>query len=295
MARTIAQIKQAMIAQKNLEAGLSGLTSTSSTAIWNLIFYICAVGIKVIEDLYDALVSDVEERKLEIPVGVLKWYASESLVFQYGDQLVYRNNYIDENGDTVTLKGKTVVYPIIDLDKRVVDLAAADESSGLITIKVAKVTSGVAAPLSASELTAFEDYWKSKRFAGTPITFVSANPDFMKAYYTLTYDPELLDNTGTLLSDGVTKPAEDAINTFLQTFQASNEQFNSSIQVVDLTNVIREATGILNAVATAIEAKPDGGVYTDVLATANQTYNAVAGYMLIDPAFPLSATITYSL
>ena len=295
MARTIAQIKQSMIDQKNLESGLSGLTSTSSTAIWNLVFFICATAIKVIEDLYVALVADVEARKLEIPVGILKWYAAESLVFQYGDQLVYRNTYIDEDGETVTLKGKTVVYPVVDLDKRVVDLAAADESSGLITIKVANVTSGVAAKLTAPQLTAFEDYWKSKRFAGTPITFVSTDPDLMKAYYTITYDPELLDNTGTLLSDGVTKPVEDAINAFLQTFQSSNESFNSLMQVVDLTSDIRAATGVINAVATAIEAKPDGGAYLDVLAVASQSYTAVAGYMAIDPATPLSSTITYLL
>lgn len=292
MARTIAQIKQSMIDQKNLESGLSGLTSTSATAIWNLIFFICATAIKVVEDLYDVLEDFIEERKLEIPVGILKWYASESLVFQYGDQLVFRDNYIDENGDTVTLNGKTVVYPTIDLDKRIVELAAADETSGLVTIKVAKITSGVAEKLTVAEKAAFEDYWNDKRFAGTPITFVSDNPDLIKAEYTITYDPELLDSSGTLLSDGVTKPVEDAIDDFLQTFQSEN--FNGSMQVMKLTAAISAATGVLNAVATNIEAKPDGGSYIDVLATSTETYDSTAGYMKVDPSFPLSSTLTYT-
>ena len=292
MARTIAQIKQSMIDQKNLESGLSGLTSTSSTAIWNLVFFICATGIKVIEDLQDVLRADVEERKLEIPTGVLLWYASESLVFQFGDQLVFRNTYIDENGNIVTLKGKTVVYPVIDLDKRVIDLAAADETNGLITIKVAKLTAGVAGPISGSELAAFEDYWKSKRFAGTPITFVSTNADLIKAMYTVVYDPEVLDSSGVLLSDGITNPVEDAINDYVQTFQS--EDFNGTMQVVKLTRAIIDANGVLNAVATNIEAKPDGGVYIDVLAIASQSYSTFAGYMKVDPAFPLATTITYT-
>jgi hypothetical protein len=292
MARTIAQIKQSMVDQKNTESALSGLTSTSQTAIWNLIFFICAVAIKVVEDLYDVLKADVEERKLEIPTGVLKWYAAESLVFQFGDSLIFTDSYIDETGTTIELQGKALVYPNVDLDKRIVELAAADESGGLITIKAAKITAGVAEKLSASELSAFEDYWTEKRFAGTPITIISVDPDLIKAEYTVTYDPELLDSTGTLLSDGVTKPVEDAIDAFLQTFQSEN--FNGVMQVVKLTNAILDAVGVLNVVATNIEAKPNGGVYTDVLATSTQTYSSVAGYMAVDPSFPLSGTITYT-
>jgi hypothetical protein len=292
MARTVAEIKQSMIDQKNAEPSLSGLTSTSQTAIWNLTYFICAVAIKVIEDLFDVLKVDVEERKLEIPTGVLKWYAAESLVFQFGDSLVFQDSYVDETGVTITLKGKTVVYPIVDLDKRVVDLAAADEEGGLTTIKAAKLVSGVAEKLSTNELTAFTDYWKEKRFSGTPITIISDDPDLIKSAYTVTYDPEVLDNTGTLLSDGVTKPVEVAINSFLQTFQAEN--FNGSMQVVKLTDAIMNATGVLNAVATNIEAKQSTGAYTDVLATPTQTYKSIAGYMKVDPSFPLSTTITYA-
>ncbi|MDH4127159.1 MAG: hypothetical protein OEV44_00285 [Spirochaetota bacterium] len=291
MARTVAQIKQEMIDQKNSESGLSGLTSTSYTAIWNLIFYICAVAIKVIEDLQDILEVDIETRKLEIPTGVLKWYASESLVFQYGDSLIFSDTYVDENNVTITLEGKTVIYPIIDLDKRIVELAAADDNEGLITIKVAKITSGIAEPLTAPELAAFEDYWKAKRFAGTPITYISDNPDLLKAEYTVTYNPELLNSSGVLISDGVTKPVEVAINDFLQTFQSEN--FNGAMQIVKLTNAILSSTGVVNVVATNIEAKPDGGSYSDILGSATQTYNSIAGYMKIDPAFPLSTTITY--
>lgn len=291
MTRTIAEIQQEMITAKEAESSLSGLTSTSQTAIWNLIFYICAVSIKVTEDLYDVLEADVEERRLEIPVGVLKWYAAESLLFQYGDSLEFTNTFVDENGDTQVLIGNILTYNPVVPDNRVVDLAAADIVNGIVVIKAAKVTSGVAEPLSAPELSAFTAYWTEKRFAGTSISIISTNPDLLKAEYTITYDPQILDTDGSLLSDAVTFPVEDAIDAFLQTFQSDN--FAGTMQVMKLTDAIQAASGVLNTVADNIEGKPDGGSYIDVLALTEQVYTANAGYMKIDPAFPLSTTLTY--
>ena len=292
MARSIAEIKQAMVTQKEAEAGLSGLTSTSQTAVWNLIFFICAVAIKVIEDLFDVLVEDVEERRLEIPTGTLEWYADETLLFQFGDTLVFQNTFVDENGETVTLKGKSLVYDPVDPSKRVVDLAAADITSGLITIKAAKLVSGVAEKLSASELSALGAYWIKNRFAGDAISIISQDPDLMKVSYTITYDAQILASDGSLLSSPSTFPVEDAINEFLQSFQIQGS-FAGVMQIMKLTDAVQAAQGVLNAVVTAAEAKPDGGSYSDIL-VGNQTYTATAGYMKIDPSFPLSGSITYT-
>ncbi|MCK5615327.1 hypothetical protein KAR91_76390 [Candidatus Pacearchaeota archaeon] len=277
MARTIAEIQAAMVTAKQSETDLAGLTSTSQTAVWNLIFYECAVGIKVIEDLFVVQSQDIEDRRVEIPVGVLKWYASESLLFQYGDSLVFASG--------------SVGYTTIDTTKYVVDLSAADVVNGIVVIKVANVTSGVAAPLTAPQITAFETYWTEKRFAGTSISIISVDPDLLKAEYTITYNPQILDSAGESLSAPGTFPVEDAIDTFLQTFQTTN--FAGEMQVMNLTDAIQAAAGVLNAVATNVEGKPTAGSYIDILATTQQTYTATAGYMLIDPSFPLSGTLTY--
>lgn len=277
MAREINDILDDMITSKNSESSLSGLTSTSQVSIWRKIFYVCAVAIKYIEDLFDVLTSDVEARREEIPVGVLKWYASESLVYQFGDTLIFANGRLD--------------YAEIDTDKYVVDLAAADIENGVIIIKSAKITSGVAGPLSISEKAGFTQYWIEKRFAGESITIISQDPDLLKAYYRITYDPQILASDGSLLTDSSSFPVEDSINTFLQTFQVEN--FNGKMKVMDLTDAIQATTGVLNVVATAIEGKPDGGAYTDIIALSNQTYTSRAGYMKIDPAYPLSTTLSY--
>lgn len=279
MARTIAEIQADMITAKEAESSLSGLTSTSVTAVWRMLFYICAVAIKVTEDLFDVLESDVESRREEIPVGVLKWYASESLVYQFGDSLVFSGGRLD--------------YLVVDSEKYVVDLAAADLVNGVIIIKVAKLTSGVAEPLSASELAGFTQYWLEKRFAGESIQIISQNPDLLKAAYRITYDPQLITNAGESLLTPGTYPVEDAISDFLQTFQENN--FAGTMQVMELTDAIQAASGVVNAVATNIEGKPDGGSYSDILATNSQIYSSTAGYMKIDPAFPLSGSLNYVL
>ena len=279
MAREINEILNDMIAQKESEPSLSGLTSTSLVSVWRNIFYICAVAIKFIEDLFDVLKSDVEARRLEIPVGVLPWYASESLLYQFGDSLVFADGRLD--------------YLVIDTDKYIVDLAAAAIENGVIVIKAAKLTNGVAEPLSSSELSGFTQYWKEKRFAGESIAIISQNPDLLKAEYRITYDAQLLSPSGESLLTPGTFPVEDAINTFIQSFQSEN--FAGNMQIMKLTDAIQVASGVLNAVATGIEAKPDGGTYTDILIQPSQIYNARAGYMKVDPSFPLSTTLSYVL
>lgn len=289
---TIDEIKQEMVDQKNLEAGLSGLTSTSLTAIWNLIFFICATSIKWISDLFVVLEEDIETRKKEIPVGTQKWYADESLLFQYGDSLVFQNTYVDENGDTVTLIGKNLVYDPVVPANQIVALAAADVANGLTIIKAAKLVADVSTKLSAPELAAFTSYWIDKRFSGTAVSIISVDPDLLKAQYTITYNAQVLAADGSLLSSPTTFPVEDAINAYLQSFQVL-DNFAGNMQVMKLTDAIQEATGVLNAVANVIEGRPDAGIFVDILASTEQSYNSTAGYMAIDPAFPLNTNLTY--
>lgn len=278
MARTIAAIKQEMINAKNADANLAGLTSTSATALWNLFFFIVAASIAFFESLFDLFKEDINQRATEIPTGTLQWYAAESLVFQ--------------NGDTLELIDGVLTYSVIDESKQIVELAAASESNGLVTIKVAKLNGGTAEPLAAGEKTSFEAYWTNKRFAGTALQVISQAPDLLKALYRVKVNAAVIDPaTGESQASPGTYPIEDAINAFLQAFQGEN--FAGDMQVMKLTDAIQSVEGVRNAVANTVEARPDGGVFVDVLANDDETYQSVAGYMAIDPAFPLSSTLTY--
>ena len=281
MARTIAEIHAEMVAAKEADANLADLTSTSATAIWNLMFYIAAASIAFFESLFDLFKEDIETRAAEIPTGTLPWHAFTSLLFQYGDALA--------------LVDGVVTYAVIDETKRIVELAAASENNGLVTIKAAALDGGGGAiPLTAPQLTAFEGFWLDMRFAGTAIQIISQDPDLLKALYTIKINASVINPTnGESLASPGTYPVEDAIDAFLQDFQGEN--FAGDMQVMKLTDAIQAVSGVLNAVADTIEAKPDGGAYVDVLVVSDETYNSVAGYMAIDPAFPLSTTLTYTV
>lgn len=281
MSRTFTEIKNAMLAAKATYSSLATLTSTSATAIWRNILDVVSLSIKTHEDLWDVAKVEMEERAAEIQPGILPWYAVESLEFQYGYDLIFNRTT------------KQIGYDVIDEDAKIVKLAAAELLNGQVTIKAAKLTSGVAEKLNTAELTSFTEYWIKKRIAGTPVSIISSDPDLIQIYLNIKYNPLILDNTGTLISDGATKPVEDAIDAFLQEFQAEN--FAGDMQVMKLIDAVQSAQGVLNVVATDIQAKKDGGTYSDILALPTQTYNSYAGYLKVDPSFPLSTTITYSV
>ena len=281
MARTFAVIRAAMDTAKATYTSLAALTSTSATSVWNSIFDVMSLSIKTHEDLWDIAQDEIEERAAEIQPGILPWYAAESLEFQYGYDLVFNRTT------------KLIGYEVEDDSAKIVDLAAADLLNGQTTIRVAQVVSGVAEKLSAPELTSFTEYWVKKRVAGTPVSIISSDPDLMKCYLNVKYNPLILDNTGTLISDGTTKPIEVAIDAFLQGFQEDN--FAGDMRVMKLIDAVQSAQGVINVYATDIQAKRSTGTYEDVLVKAEQTYSSYAGYIAIDSGFPLSTTITYSV
>ena len=60
MARTITEIFNDMVARKDAEASLSGLTSASQSAIWRLLFWVQAQSINLFEQLMDALKVEIQ-------------------------------------------------------------------------------------------------------------------------------------------------------------------------------------------------------------------------------------------
>ena len=284
MARSLAVIYGEMVAIKEATPELAGLTSNSTTAIWRLIFFICAVGIKVVEDLFDLHKNIVDLAALDAIAGTRAWYASQTLLYQYGDELVF---------DPAT---GNFGYQIVDPDKRVVKLAASqDDSTGSVYVKAAKINAGtgIAEPLSVNELAGLTGYWGQKKFAGTHLLVLSELPDLAHIAYRIIYDPNVLNGNGELLSEPSIKPVEDAINQFFVDFGVTN--FAGIFQIVDLTDYIQEVDGVANTAPTIIDmTKNDGSGFINVLATDDNRYNSVAGYIVIDPLYPLAGQIVYN-
>jgi hypothetical protein len=273
-----------MILEKEESPYLTGLTSNSRVAVWRLLFYICAVAVKVVEDLYSLHVAEVEKAGLEAIAGTLAWYAAQTLLYQFGDEL----SYDAESGN--------FGYEIIDPDKRVVKLATAqDDSTGRVFIKAAKIDTGtgIPEPLSVNELAGLTGYWNQKKFAGTTMVVTSDLPDLAHIAYRIIYDPNILNQDGELLLDTAIKPVEDAINQFFVDFGIQN--FAGIFQIVDITDYIQDVQGIINTAPTIIDmTKNDGSGFINVLATQDNRYESVAGYIIVDPLYPLTGQIIYN-
>ena len=279
--RSIKEIEDAMLEDKASRSELNGLNSTSLVAVWRNLIYSFAVASSLNEISMEEFQKQVEVRALEIPTGTERWYAAESLEFQNGDSL----EFIDGN----------VVYAVEDDDLKIITLASADKENGFLVIKVAKLdVAGNAIPITPTEMISFKEYWSQKKFACTPLAFVSQESDKAIVDYRIGVNATVINPADgeSILNPG-TFPIQDAINVFLETFQAEN--FSSIFRVMGLTDAIQSVSGVENAVAESVQMKAFDGIYTEVLDNPNEEYSAQAGYITVSTAGgeTLDDTLTY--
>ncbi len=284
MAKSIQQYYDELIAEKQSFSSLNGLTpvsetnqqllqdlsSTSKVSVWRLMMWIFAFGSWVIDSLFDRHKAEVNEIVANAIPGTAKWLRAEIFKFQYGDSLQWIDNKYQ--------------YAVIDATKQIVKYCAVIEVGGQVRIKVAKDNNGQPTPLTSAELTALTDYVNQIKFAGTNSAVTSNAADKLKLALKIYYDPQVLNPDGTLISDGTTKPVENAVNDYL-----NNLPFNGTLYVNRLTDTIQAAQGVEEPYITTIEATYGNLPYQPV----TESYQADAGYIVIDPNYPLSNNITY--
>jgi len=304
MARTLAQIYNEMTLTKESNAELDALLpnpdnyeslfnidnfrllantiltglSVSQVAVWRLFLYVPSVAIWILENLMDTFKQEVEDTIKDNQYGQLRWYPTISKLFQLGDQLVW--------------DGTKYVYTTEDTSKQIVTQAAATESGGLITLKVAKGILPAIVPLSSPELNSFTFYIKGNNSstandgiipAGVNITIVSAIDDDLKFAIDLFYDPLVLNNDGTLVSDLAENPVHDAINDFINALP-----FDSVFKVIGLVDALQLVQGLSNVVVKNCDAKSSGDVvFVDVLSQTGQKYTTFSGYLRMNVGNPL--------
>lgn len=273
MARAIAQIYEAMVADKDAQSSISDLAptadtaqqlmtdlnSTSKVAIWRLLFYTIASAIGLHEILFDKYLQELDAKLSQGIWGTPKWYQAQSLAFQYGDTLTYDNqNY-------------RYYYPIIDATKQIVKRCSIVENNaaGVLIFKVAKASGTTIIPLTTPEQNAFESYINKIKFAGTWIQVITGNGDLLKINYTILYDPIV---PLTTVKDNVFA----AINNYI-----SNLPFDGTFRVLHLQDAIQAVEGVVdvdnqnNAVFTRLSNSAN-------FAKINTNYIPYYGYFKID-------------
>lgn len=262
MARTVTEIYDAIIAEKEQQATLSGLlpnpetasnlladlTSDSKAAIWRLWAFITAVVIYTHEVAWDIFRAEVEDIAAAAPAGTVRWYQAKMLAFQLGDTLDYINNQY--------------VYPTIDEAAQIITRCAVQErSDGALVIKVAK-GDATPEPLTTAERQAAESYAFKIKFAGTRLAVSSLAADEITPVYDVYFDPIVPLNE-----------VQDAMQTAVDAF-FDDMPFNGEYRVTRFTDVLQSVTGVIDPVHVSTDVVPDGGANIDV----SIVYVPAAGY-----------------
>ena len=280
MARSIVEIKQQMIVQKNAQASLSGLTSTSQTALWNLYIFLVAAAINIFEQILDLFKADIEAVATRSYPGSAAWIQDRVFKFQYD----FSNpQYVQLNTTDFSVN-----YPVVNSALQIVTRCSV---STLITktvlVKVAKNDPPEA--LDANEQTALLSYLYDIGFAGINYTVLSTDPDRMSVAGTIYYNGQF--------SSTIQASVIAALDNYLATLP-----FDGQVSVQGATDAIQAVTGVNDVALTEVGVRRESVAYAsrtkiyDLSAGVNlRVYSTYAGYIIQedDSGHTFTDTLTF--
>jgi hypothetical protein len=249
---------------------LQDLTSSSKVAIWRLFMWLMAFAVWIHEGLWGQFRKEVDEKLAAEQPHTQHWYRTESLKFQYGDDLVWQDNKFQ--------------YLEYDPLKQIIKHAATNEGKGKVVIKVATEKNGILQKLETNQLAAFTAFWEKHRDAGVQVRIISVDPDLLKLKYKIHYDPLVMLPDGTLINDSSLTPVQTAINDYL-----NSVEFDGNFILSKLEDAIQDATGVIDFERIETASKYGTNSYQEI----TRLVNAYAGWFIIDPEFKLDDTIEY--
>lgn len=234
MARKIEIIIAEMIAKKEAELGLAGLTSTSKVAIWRLMIYVVAFAVWSLEILFDQHKAEVDGILLELKPHTARWYRNKALAFQYGFDL-----YPDT--DVFVNEGKT---PEQITASKIIKYAAVTEATNesRLIIKIATEDgSGILAPISEPEKESVVAYFDEVGDAGVRKTIINYLPDVLRLNIKIYYDPLVLTSNGVAITgiNAGKKPVEIALQEFMRELD-----FDGQLILSALVDKLQETEGV---------------------------------------------------
>lgn len=268
--QTWQQIQANIIAQKQSQSALNGLTSTSKVAYWNLWTFIFAVAANLLQQTWAILVGEIEaDVSKEVP-GTAPWIQAQLLAFQAGDIVQINSDF-------------TIGYPAPDPTAQVITAAAVVVTpSGNILAKVAG--GSPLAPITSPQITELTSYLQTILPAGQGVSVISANADTLQVtaniYYNGQYNSVIQANVIT------------ALNAYM-----SLVPFNGLVKISDIEKTILGVSGVVDVVFTTIYCVPVLGspIYlVQAGTTINRSYQTYSGY-LTNAASPndFASTLTF--
>lgn len=272
MARTIEQIRDSIIAEKELNQELAELNSTSNTAIWRLWAWLAAFSSWVIENLFDEHKAEVDTMIRELRPAYIPWLTEKSYAFQFGFDLVPDETYYDNTGidEAVVAASKVIKYAkVIELQR------------GLM-FKIAGETAGVRGPVSPAQEAAFTAYINESIKPPVKVRIVNKQPDKLKLRIKVFYNPQILDATGKRLDGTDNTPVQTAITGYIE-----NLTFDGLYVINQLEKTLELVSGVEIASTVQAEVAYESVPFTPI----DVYYRPQSGYLTFDD--PSDLTIEF--
>lgn len=242
MSRTIKEIYNEAIAERNRRLELTEFASDSKMSVMNGILWVVAAVIYSFESLLDVFAVDISEAINGRINGTPAYYANSLLQYQQGDELTVRED------------GLAFGYANIDETKRIVTQVSYMESTddqNLDSKLILKVATGAKGSLSAippKELAPINAYINKLKFAGTRVEVISTKGDVLIPRLTVFHD-------GAVPESEVYDSIEEQLNAYM-----TDIDFDAAVYVSRLTDAIRRAKHVTDVHIDG-HAVPEQGVF----------------------------------
>ena len=242
MSRTIKQIYEEAVAERNKRMELAEFSSDSKLSILNGITWVVSAAIYSFESLLDVFAVDIAEVINSRVNGTPSYYANAMLQYQQGDELTVRED------------GLAFGYASVDESKRTITQVSYVESTddqnldSKLILKVATGPRGKLEAISAEDLVPITAYINRLKFAGTRLQVVSLPGDVLIPQLTVYYD-------GAVTEHDMYTAIEQELAKYIM-----EVDFDSTVYVSKVIEVIRRAAHVTD-VWIDEDAVPEQGVF----------------------------------
>lgn len=242
MSRTIKQIYEEAITERNKRLELSEFASDSKLSILNGITWTFAAVVFSFESILDVFAIDISNVINNRINGTPTYYINALLQYQKSDELMVRDD------------GLAFGYANVDETKQIVTQASYMESSSDVNLdnklilKVATGEKGKLQSIPQEELMMIQAYINKIKFAGTRIEVTSQEGDVLIPRVSVYHD-------GAVLESEMYNKIEEKLNEYMM-----NIKFDSTIYVSDIIAAIRSAEHVTDVHIDA-DARPEQGVF----------------------------------
>ena len=263
--------------------------NNSKRAIWNLLAFIVAVCLAIMEQLLNLLTTDIQTQVAQSAAASALWIQAKMFAFQY-----------DENDpQIIQLINLVPQYAAVDPSLQIITACNVTiDPSNVVHIKVA--TGDPLQPINANQLLAAQAYINLLGHAGINYNVTSQPPDRIYIQAQIFFNGQY----SSVIQPNVTA----AIQNFLQDLSLNN--FNGVLKVSDLEGCIRTVSGVNDVVLNNVSCRQgvnnysaaaayspgmlvcyEGGIYQNItpISLPGQSWNYL-NWTFIIPALSFETT-----